>query len=123
MIAPGIERPLMLEVFGLMNQKKSSAIQSRLLAPWRNFMTKKTETSGFKDDGRSAFPRPVVHREDGEILDHGSDGMTYRQWLAGQVIIAIASEDGYDNEKWPHNVAGDAVKVADALIAELDKTS
>ena len=48
-------------------------------------------------------------------------GMTLRQWYAGQAISCIANDSDYTNQYWPKNVAEDAVRLADALIAELDK--
>lgn len=77
-----------------------------------------------KDDGRSAFPHPAVASDSELIQDSpGDDGMTLRQWYAGQALSGFIAGDAYRYKSGEGRrlLAGDAVKLADALIAELDK--
>ena len=68
--------------------------------------------------GRSAFPYSL-----NRFTGDEDNGMTLRQWYAGQALVGLlgAGTDGYNNSQWPGNIAWDAVKLADALMVELDK--
>ena len=50
-------------------------------------------------------------------------GMTLRQWYAGKALSGLLAGEtgGYATNEWPSNIASDAVTLADALIAELEK--
>ena len=65
-----------------------------------------------KDDGRSAFPLASEFTP--------ADGMTLRQWYAGQALPAVIHVTK-DLPLGPRDVALEVVQYADALIAELDK--
>ena len=85
---------------------------------------KGTDIVSQKDDGRSAFPYQAIASGDELTGDlPGDPGMTLRQWYAGQAVVGLmANANGrYENNAWASNVASDAVTLADALIAELDK--
>lgn len=64
-----------------------------------------------KNDGGPAFPR------DGNC----SNGMTLRQYYAGQALIPIITNAAAFNAQSPAHIARMAIEAADALIAELEK--
>ena len=57
------------------------------------------------------------------VLDTFAPGMSLRAWLAGRVLPALArcAVLGQVGDYSPENVALDACRCADALIAELEK--
>lgn len=61
------------------------------------------------NDGGPAFP---CRKED---LPYGCEGMSLRAWLAGQALAGMADSDGGIRD-----IAHDAVRIADATIAELN---
>lgn len=63
-----------------------------------------------------AFPRTA--RRDGEFA---ADGMSVREWLAGQALAGIAAREGHDQHQ-AKGIAEAAVAYADALLAELEKS-
>ena len=65
-----------------------------------------------KFDGVPAFPYQYVSGE----LHYG---LSIRQYAAIQIAAGIATRDGYGNDKWPDNIAADAVQLADALLYAL----
>ena len=89
------------------------------------------------DDGGPAFPVPSVCNANGDVQS-GTDGMTLRQWYAGQALNGILSQSpgslfGHRNiwkaclnntdteDEWFSETARVACKIADALISELKK--
>lgn len=81
-----------------------------------------------------AFPRPAFvpataklePRERGEYCDPGAHGITYREYLAGRAMQALATGVCFrETTEAVHDMATQiaeaAVKLADALIEELDK--
>jgi len=80
-------------------------------------------------DGGTAFPVSDTVYPSGAI-QHGSNGMSLRAWLAGQALNGIASNqsqlDGQQERAIRFGVtietmtAKTAVKMADALLAELE---
>ena len=51
------------------------------------------------------------------------DGMTLRDWFAGQALMMIIT-DGYvdfQNAGWQKRISSSAFEIADAMIAERDK--
>lgn len=69
------------------------------------------------DNGGYAFPVPTWQHPNGDIM-WGGDGMTLRDWFAGQALGAyLAGRNGGDN-RTTHNVAVAKVcyEYADAMI-------
>jgi hypothetical protein len=66
--------------------------------------------------GGPAFPMPSSIYPNGSVLV-GCPGMTLRAWFAGRAIQTMKLGE-YDAA----GMATDAVRIADALIAELEKT-
>ena len=67
-----------------------------------------------KDDGRPAFPH--------HIAGCSNSGMTLRQYAAIKMAAGLVSDQEWTAVGgWIHEVVGVAVKLADALISELDK--
>jgi hypothetical protein len=69
-------------------------------------------------DGGSAFPMP------GSRFRDATDGMTLRDWMAGQAMFALAS-----NAEWEllepiaqSNFARSAYELADAMLAAREAT-
>lgn len=56
-----------------------------------------------------AFPKDQVLTADGAVIDYGSFGITYRQWMCGQV--ARMPSNGWDDE----NVK-EIIEFVDAII-------
>jgi hypothetical protein len=74
------------------------------------------------DDGGPAFPCPVEFDPNGQLVSHGSFGMTLRDWFAGQAIGHIANYamvDGWarSGPEWRDAVASESYKFADAMLA------
>ena len=77
-----------------------------------------------KNDGGPAFPRPSA--------DHGSygsceqDGMSLRDWFAGQALTGLlANPNRENNDKWSWHtgsLTGDAYQYADDMLAEREQT-
>lgn len=81
--------------------------------------SKKTDEGGF------AFPTSALFTPDGKFLSGGSDGMSIRDWFAGQ---ALAGEFAAQNEmtgeitnntsdEWMLDRAKTLYRMADAMIA------
>lgn len=64
------------------------------------------------NDGGQAFPGPTQHEQREDI----NQGMTLRQYYAGQALVAVAMR--YER-RWDE-LANDCVNIADALIARLE---
>jgi len=63
-------------------------------------------------DGGPAFPVPDTHHPDGQI-QYGTNGMSLRDWFAGQALAGLVSEHGrYDST----GAALDAYSIADAML-------
>ena len=78
-----------------------------------------------RQNGGRAFPRPVSVREhDGEALytSYDQEGMTLRQWYAGQAVVGSAwtvneghrYPGGRDGEA--SRIAKEAFRLADAML-------
>lgn len=63
------------------------------------------------NDGGPAFPHPAGWRRDPEI----SDGMSLRDWFAGQALAGIL---GASPPPFCEDAAEDAYRYADAMLAE-----
>ncbi len=55
-----------------------------------------------------------------EIKAQSPENTTLRSWLAGQALVGLCSSEA--NVKDPTTTAQKAVKLADAVVAELNKT-
>ena len=69
-----------------------------------------------KVERRPIFPQAVQAGALGLV----KGGVTLRQYASIQMAAALASGEGYANIHWPGNIAEDAVKLADAVLAALD---
>lgn len=63
-------------------------------------------------DGGPAFPRPPIGEDCGRPYGH-NDGMSLRDWFAGQALAGLLAQYGADPE-W---TAIAAYKEADAMLA------
>ena len=74
--------------------------------------------------GGPAFPVPIhKHSFDtrpSDFADTGMQGMTLRDWFAGQALVGILA-DGAMVRKPPSEIAKMAYVFADAMIAEREK--
>jgi hypothetical protein len=79
-----------------------------------------------KNDGGPAFPRPNSIEPNG-TNSWANDGMTLRDWFAGQALDAaidayiVGNGPTLGTDHLSRNVAAHAYRIADALIAERDK--
>ena len=76
-------------------------------------------------DGGAAFPRGLTHiGPDGHSeleWEPAQEGMSLRDWFAGQVLPSIAAEKEF-GVKWdPQGVAHDAYSFADAMLAARER--
>lgn len=46
-----------------------------------------------------------------------------RDYFAASVMQSLVASEGYANENWPRNIAEDAYKIADAMLAAKAKPS
>ena len=74
------------------------------------------------DDGEPAFPSQPVGSA-GLPLHEGFDGMSLRDWFAGQALVGIMSDSGMrpDNLAEFAHMAARLFQVADAMIAARKK--
>lgn len=75
------------------------------------------------NDGGPAFPRPRSVDGSGhyDVAIPAQEGMTLRDWFAGQVL-ANSVLAPYHNSGWnEYSVARNAYALADAMIKERDK--
>jgi len=74
------------------------------------------------NDGGLAFPRQTEKGMNGDVLVYSQPGMSLRAWLAGQWLAGQSQFAGsFVGNDDAQLFAQEAVLVADALIAELDK--
>ena len=75
-----------------------------------------------KPTGGPAFPRPNSTAPNGEN-SWAEDGMTLRDWFAGQALIGEMRENGEDLDWLPRAdlMAKRCYTIADALIAERER--
>lgn len=74
-----------------------------------------------KPDNPEAFPRGGYTVEDAEgvmYTEHAKEGMSLRDWFAGQALIGIGAA-AYSLT--PADAANLSYKVADAMLAEREK--
>ena len=70
-----------------------------------------------KNDGGPAFP----NQGDGRGPTHNYDGMTLREYYAGQAMLGLLANP--ESSPHPPDVSSFSVIQADALIAELEEES
>jgi len=73
------------------------------------------------DDGGPAFPCPVEFDPNGQLVSHGSFGMSLRDWFAGMAVGHIAVHAMVDQwarsgPEWRDAAASESYKFADAMI-------
>ena len=80
--------------------------------------------------GGFAFPLGILRGDNGVILHAGSDGMSLRQYFAGQALaglcanpalVDIRNRIGLTSEGISQTLAEASADLADALIAELNQ--
>lgn len=59
-----------------------------------------------------AFPRPDERAPDGTGIMLGNNGMTLRDWFAGQCLPTLAA----DYQSRPEHVVSRAYEIADAML-------
>ncbi len=65
------------------------------------------------NDGGPAFPVPDSHYADGQV-QYGSNGMTLRDWYAGQALAGLEANSSVDMTV--EDAAVMAYQLADAMI-------
>lgn len=73
-----------------------------------------------KDDGGPAFPRYGVKAGFSHTKPYYEDGMTLRDWFAGQALCFITHPDMKRNAL-ATDIAHSAYMIADAMLAERSK--
>ena len=73
------------------------------------------------NDGGPAIPVPDVYHPNGQI-QFGSNGMTLRDWFAGQALANSKVED-HNGPRWADYAAAQAYQIADAMLAARVKTN
>jgi len=66
------------------------------------------------DHGGFAFPTSEIRSADGTVLDAGYDGMSLRDWFAGQMLPKIGM--GWPNLENRELLAKQAYEMADAML-------
>lgn len=69
-----------------------------------------------RDDGGQAFPRAGFSYDQHDLADASQDGMTLRDYFAGQVLAAM-TYDWVVNETHDRFTAARAYRLADAMLA------
>lgn len=79
-------------------------------------------------DGGAAFPRPDERGPMGEGIREGADGMTLRDWFAGQALSGICAtltadeiEQLAEGVKGGRLIVGAATALADKMIKEWEE--
>lgn len=67
-----------------------------------------------------AFPRPAVFHPDGEFFEEGQNGMSLRDYFAGQALHGLVTSHGLW-EGSPTGASETAYKFADAMLKEREK--
>ena len=70
-------------------------------------------------DGGPAFPCPVEFDPNGQLVSHGSFGMTLRDWFAGQALAGLIAASGNHQGQVCYRteaVAESAYEAADAML-------
>ena len=76
------------------------------------------------NDGGSAFPHPVEFDPNGQLVSHGSFGMSLRDYLAAKAMVAICCSNAISTfivkvkEELPITISSMAYSLADAMLSE-----
>jgi hypothetical protein len=70
------------------------------------------------NDGGPAFPCPVEFDPNGQLVSHGSFGMTLRDWFAGQIILGVFADPSVRGvtEEQAELLAKKSFMVADKML-------
>ena len=72
-----------------------------------------------RDDGGPVFPVPDQYTPNGTLVVHGCEGISLRDWFAGQALAAlIAHYEGQDGSM--DGIPASAFQYADAMLAARD---
>jgi len=78
-----------------------------------------------KDTGGPAFPFPPLYGSDGCGIMEGSNGMTLRDWFAGQamtgLLLSMPQPSGLEEGTRYSELVRKSFLAADAMIAERNK--
>ena len=66
------------------------------------------------------YPNPVVPYGDGGYVEVPGTGITYRQWLIGEIVSNLGMTFP-DSDSVYRNAARACIRIADAVIAELNE--
>lgn len=73
------------------------------------------------DEGGFAFPTTAITTPDGRVLAGASDGMSLRDWFAGQALVGLLASGQWHNSTmqngFAEHIANHADEIADAMIA------
>ena len=72
------------------------------------------------NQGGPAFPRPESRGTSGAITLHGQNGMTLRDYFAGQALagaVGFSPSDPFRRYHQPEDVAAACYRFADAMLA------
>jgi hypothetical protein len=69
------------------------------------------------NDGGPAFPRPESRGTSGAITLHGQNGMTLRDYFAGQALTSMTAAPDYSKGPCNGAMAVRAYLIADAMLA------
>lgn len=70
-----------------------------------------------RDDGGPAFPMPSGAEPRVNETTHYNEGMTLRDYFAGQALAVLLANPGARWKRFPDEPAQDAYAVADAMLA------
>jgi hypothetical protein len=73
-----------------------------------------------RTNGGPAFPTAVTATIAGDVC-YGPDGMTLRDWFAGQALASLLKNESFTSKYQSDWFASGAYKLADAMLKERDK--
>jgi len=74
------------------------------------------------NDGGPAFPMPTGYEPRENLTTHFNEGMSLRDWFAGQALTIARDNCRQRGVDTAGNVAIGAYAIADAMLAEREKT-
>ena len=72
------------------------------------------------NDGGPAFPMPGIIGADNNFIELPIQGMSLRDWFAGQALTGLIFHDGYGHVS-TEDIANDAYSYADAMLEARNK--